>query len=1003
MKRVMLALALVLLIGTPVFAADFAETACDLSYVVFCENFENRTLGYAKDNIIQSQYNNTGWAVANDTSMSVVNTQASDGTKSLQWIMPAGNSGAGFFDKTLPSLPEVWFRFYMKNSSNWVWSANGNKMVHFGSAVVGHQDNMLWDQAVNGGNNPSVRPQYATTDGPFLGPNMNGGFAWPLDTWVCVITHAKANTTNTGNDGLFEAWFKLPNGQEIQKHGYYNMNIDRDATTFASIKFSGYWNSEGGVIHPTMYRWVDNIIVSTQRIGCLGSTPTPGDTIKPSTPSAPTATASSSGTVTLAFTPPTDTGGSGLAGQTIQFCTGAACTPSTLLTNVSATATSYVHTGVAASTIYRYAIKGFDVAGNQGDYSAAGQVTTPAALQRTTLAVDDFERADSTELGTSWDPGYSTDDSFQIVSGRVRCRNLSNDCMETYNNVVTPDDQHVAITISIWSVTNTYPGTFTRAANSPTKTGYSCRPFSPGTSTVIHKWVAGTLSTLATDATYTWVNGDKLRQETTGSNPSVTKCYAVKPNGAETLVVTASDSSSPITSGKVGIIGYTTSALADMQYGDFAMGGFGSVTPPTLATIDATGRTSVTLTCGAVCPTTVRFVTGIGEQVTTVQSWSALPGGVYTYSGPFLAGLTDYIGAYPRDSVGVENVSGVIYDSVTAASTDTSAPVLSVASPLISVPAGTTSWGIAVNSDEPAQLRWATSDIAYDSMDPLTNALVASGGGLVHSFTATGLTTPSSTDYCIKGRDVSPAANTNTSCFTVTIAVAGSTADTTRPSTVTNLAATPISSSQIGLSHTASTDNSGGTITYHAFISTDGINYNLASIYTGNSTTLNGNAPNTTFYIKVLSQDPSLNFAADYSNVATVTTLPLEDVTRPSDMTGLAISATYQNSLVLRWTPGTDNQGSVTSNIEECSGVACSSFTQVSSGITVNELRRDLLPGTTYCFRGKHVDTSGNASLNYSSTVCGTTNAAGVGLPYPRKNVPLGNPRKSLDRERTAR
>jgi serine protease len=100
------------------------------------------------------------------------------------------------------------------------------------------------------------------------------------------------------------------------------------------------------------------------------------DTTAPSTPASATATASSSSAIGLSWGVATDTGGSGLAGYKIERCAGASCTSFAQI--ATATSTSYADSGLTASTTYRYRVRAYDGAGNNGSYSPIASATTQA-------------------------------------------------------------------------------------------------------------------------------------------------------------------------------------------------------------------------------------------------------------------------------------------------------------------------------------------------------------------------------------------------------------------------------------------------------------------------------------------------------------------------------------------------------------------------------------------------------------------------------------------------
>ncbi|MCI0426445.1 MAG: hypothetical protein L0Z46_00340 [Nitrospiraceae bacterium] len=273
------------------FTTHSQEDICATEAVIFCDNFENRPLGLANVTLRGVEYKNGGWAVGNDssdTSQAVVNTDHFDGTKSMQWTYPV-NGGASWIEGRYSALPEIYYRFYIKNSSNWVWSGNGNKLSFVGNATIGH--NIMIDQGIFGDNKTVLIPQYGS---PATWYYQNvASVSWPLNKWVCTEMHFKANTVGQAN-GAIEGWI---DGIKVFNYSAVNLDKTSGAGTFSQIGPSGYWNCTTGQPingstcdtssqanqHPTMYRWIDNVVVSTQRIGCLGA-PIAGDATPPSAP-----------------------------------------------------------------------------------------------------------------------------------------------------------------------------------------------------------------------------------------------------------------------------------------------------------------------------------------------------------------------------------------------------------------------------------------------------------------------------------------------------------------------------------------------------------------------------------------------------------------------------------------------------------------------------------------------------------------------------------------------
>jgi hypothetical protein len=103
------------------------------------------------------------------------------------------------------------------------------------------------------------------------------------------------------------------------------------------------------------------------------------DTTPPTVPTNLSATSSSASTASLTWTASTDpvVGGqttSGLAGYQIFRCSGSSCSPTVQVG--TSTIASFSDSGLSASTVYGYAVKAYDNAGNISAASTAAYVTT---------------------------------------------------------------------------------------------------------------------------------------------------------------------------------------------------------------------------------------------------------------------------------------------------------------------------------------------------------------------------------------------------------------------------------------------------------------------------------------------------------------------------------------------------------------------------------------------------------------------------------------------------
>ena len=134
-------------------------------------------------------------------------------------------------------------------------------------------------------------------------------------------------------------------------------------------------------------------------------------------------------------------------------------------------------------------------------------------------------------------------------------------------------------------------------------------------------------------------------------------------------------------------------------------------------------------------------------------------------------------------------------------SNPTTPPSITVVAPTGQLPAGTTQTTLSVTTNENATCGYSTvAGVAFASMTAFSTT-----GGLSDSTTLTGLTGGSSYTYYVKCKDTFGNISADSA---VPFSVAAS-VDTTPPSVPTSLSASAVSSSQINLTWTASTDNVG--------------------------------------------------------------------------------------------------------------------------------------------------------------------------------------------------
>lgn len=202
----------------------------------------------------------------------------------------------------------------------------------------------------------------------------------------------------------------------------------------------------------------------------------------------------------------------------------------------------------------------------------------------------------------------------------------------------------------------------------------------------------------------------------------------------------------------------------------------------------------------------------------------------------------------------------------------------------------------------------------------------------------------------------------------------GAPSDTISPSIPGGLSATTISSTQINLSWSASTDNVGVT-GYDIYR-----NGTLLTSTVTNSYNDTGLSPSTSYSYTVRSKDAALNTSSQSSSVSATTQAPPPppptDTTAPSVPTNLSASAVSSSQINLSWSASTDAVGVTGYDIYR-GGTLLTTVTGTSYSNT------GLSASTQYSYTVRAKDAAGNNS-SQSSSVSATTQAS---TPPP----PTGN------------
>jgi chitodextrinase len=260
------------------------------------------------------------------------------------------------------------------------------------------------------------------------------------------------------------------------------------------------------------------------------------------------------------------------------------------------------------------------------------------------------------------------------------------------------------------------------------------------------------------------------------------------------------------------------------------------------------------------------------------------------------------------------------------------------------------------------------------------------------TFNDTGLTASTSYSYRVSAKD---AAN-NVSAFSNTAtASTPAGADTTPPTAPTNLTATGVSSTQINLSWTASTDNVG--VTGYQIQRCQGANCskftNLNAPVTTTTFSDTTVVVATSYSYRVSAKDAANNVSA-FSNTATAIPPDTTPPTAPTNLTATAASSTQIN---LAWTASTDNVGVAGYQIQRCQNAACANFANLGAPVTTTTFNdTGLTASTSYSYRVSAKDVANNVSP-FSNIASATTQAGSsitVSVSPRRASVTTSQPQQ---------
>ena len=243
------------------------------------------------------------------------------------------------------------------------------------------------------------------------------------------------------------------------------------------------------------------------------------------------------------------------------------------------------------------------------------------------------------------------------------------------------------------------------------------------------------------------------------------------------------------------------------------------------------------------------------QSIIPISNTSPLYIGQFGGNADRLDGTIDNVRIYDRALLQSE-IQTDMNTPISPLGPDTTPPVRSNGSPLGTIPFSTSAT-ISLITNENATCKYSTVAESYLAMPNTFSAT----GGASHSTMVSGLVSGGSYSYYIHCQDT--AGNKTTTNFPISFSV--DLPDTQNPSTPTNLVAAAISSSQINLSWTASTDNVGVT-GYRVY--RGGIQI---ATPTGTSYSNTGLSPSTTYSYTVAAVDGTGNVSAQSTSASATT------------------------------------------------------------------------------------------------------------------------------------
>ena len=280
LTRIVLFLSLLAFIGVDRAYGASAEPICSTPAVIFCDDFETEIL----PGVWQDGYDPARHTITSDL------TNVYKGGKALQTTYPAGSDGGWLTRWFMPGYDHTYARLYVKVETGWQCGTNCTKVFAF----YGNRIDNQWSGSGQAGTRPNGTDWFYTalvtlnwSRQPDPGelifysyfPEMTqapdgmywGNFFFQTDPreavqpgrWYCLELELQANTPGA-HDGFQRMWIDGAFKGEV-----LNMRW-RDTT---DVRINALQLTFSGAVAVTKRLWIDNVVVSTQKIGCMTDTP----------------------------------------------------------------------------------------------------------------------------------------------------------------------------------------------------------------------------------------------------------------------------------------------------------------------------------------------------------------------------------------------------------------------------------------------------------------------------------------------------------------------------------------------------------------------------------------------------------------------------------------------------------------------------------------------------------------------------------------------------------